>query len=523
MTDLTDSELLVQYAKNQSELAFSTLVERYVNLIYSTALRFTRNPHHAQEITQAVFVILSRKADTLGHQIILSGWLYQTARLTSANFVKSEIRRQNREQEAFMQSTFTESDSAAAWELIAPLLDEAMGCLGEIDRNALVMRFFENKTVLEIGQKLEIKESAAQKRVTRSLEKLRKHFLKRGVTLSAALLASAMGTNCVQAAPLGVATASSLAAHTTVNSLTVKTLVEGVIKTMVWTKTKIAVGLSAVLLLGGATGTALFQYNTGAWSSPQRLVKQSQEAYAALESYSDTGNVLVEESQAKGPVSTTNTFVTVLQRPNLYRVDTTQVGTNYTNHTVIWSQGKEHFSAKELSPGGKWEEPGHGRNMNQNFENIRAGCISTSIPETFFKQFTGDVLPIGPNFQLIKEKDEAVNGLACHVVSYTLKSPTGPKTGTGSVVLFFGKQDHLLHKMRLVNEGITITMPVWTDEQVKSILEYKHKSSTPKDILAWREQTAADYESLKTTKYVFTTTIETMSLNKKHLVAFFDR
>jgi RNA polymerase sigma factor (sigma-70 family) len=173
MTELDDHELLAEFARNESEAAFAALIARYVNLVYSAALRFTGNPHHAEEITQAVFIILARKAGSLRRGTVLSGWLYQTARLTAANFVKGEIRRQRREQEAYMQSTLSEPETAA-WEQIAPLLDEAMGRLGETDRNAIVLRFFENKTAQEVGAKLKLNEAAAHKRVNRAVDKLRK-------------------------------------------------------------------------------------------------------------------------------------------------------------------------------------------------------------------------------------------------------------------------------------------------------------------------------------------------------------
>lgn len=126
MNELDDQRLLMEFARRKSEAAFAALVARYVNLVYSTALRSTRNPHKAEEITQAVFIILARKAGGLRCGTILSGWLYQTARLTAANFVKSEIRRHHREQEAYMQAQLNDSD-AATWEQLAPLLDEAMG------------------------------------------------------------------------------------------------------------------------------------------------------------------------------------------------------------------------------------------------------------------------------------------------------------------------------------------------------------------------------------------------------------
>src|ERR1035438_7828183 len=115
MSELNDHELLDEFARGESEAAFAELARRHVNLVYSAALRFSGNPHHAEEIAQAVFIILARKAGRLSSGVVLSGWLYQTARLTAANFVKGEIRRQEREQEAYMQSSLNEP-GAAAWE-----------------------------------------------------------------------------------------------------------------------------------------------------------------------------------------------------------------------------------------------------------------------------------------------------------------------------------------------------------------------------------------------------------------------
>src|ERR1700690_1207459 len=140
MPELDDIALLRQYAEDNSESAFATLAEKYVNLVYSTALRGAGNAQAAEEITQAVFIILARKARSLSKRTILSGWLYQTTRLTAANFQRGEIRRQKREQEAYMQSTLNEPEPEA-WPQIAPLLEAAMTGLSEKDRNAIVLRF----------------------------------------------------------------------------------------------------------------------------------------------------------------------------------------------------------------------------------------------------------------------------------------------------------------------------------------------------------------------------------------------
>src|SRR5215469_3023706 len=124
MQEQADIELLRQYAEQNSEAAFGELVTRYVNLVYSAAARKTGSLDAAEEITQAVFIILAKKAKSLRKETILSGWLYQTTRLTAANFRRNEIRRARREQEAYMQSLSNESES---WPEIEPLLEDAMG------------------------------------------------------------------------------------------------------------------------------------------------------------------------------------------------------------------------------------------------------------------------------------------------------------------------------------------------------------------------------------------------------------
>jgi len=247
-------QLLAQFARENSEPAFAALVERHVNLVFSTALRSTGSPHAAEEITQAVFIVLARKAGGLGGKIILSGWLYRTTRLTAANFLRTEIRRQRREQEAYMQSLVNEP-AAADWGRIAPLLDEALEKLGERDRHALMLRFFENKTLAEVGTALGASEDAAKMRVNRALEKLRKLFARRGVTLSAALIAAAVSANSVSAAPAGLSLSVIAAAQGTAAAGSTLTLAHGALKLMAWTniKTAAVVGVAALLAAGTTT------------------------------------------------------------------------------------------------------------------------------------------------------------------------------------------------------------------------------------------------------------------------------
>ena len=169
---MDDSALLREYLENASDDAFASLVARHVNLVYSVALRQTGKPHQAEEITQAVFVILAKKASQLRSAKALSSWLFQTTRLTANNYIRSENRRHHREQEAYMQSILNES-GAEVWPRIAPLLDTAVAGLREKDRQAIVLRFYEGKNLQDVGLVLGTSKDAAEKRVGRALEKLR--------------------------------------------------------------------------------------------------------------------------------------------------------------------------------------------------------------------------------------------------------------------------------------------------------------------------------------------------------------
>jgi uncharacterized protein (TIGR03435 family) len=265
-----DTTLLEEYARRNSEAAFATLVSRHINLVYSVALRQVRDTHLAEEVTQVVFIILARKAGSLSPKTILAGWLCRTARYASANALTIQRRRQRREQEAVMESVVNEPEDET-WTRIAPMLDEGLAKLGAKDHDAIALRFFEGRSLNEVGAALGASEGAAKKRINRALEKLRKFFVKRGVASTTTIIASLISANAVQAAPALLATsvtAVGAAKGATVSGSTL-ILINGALKVMALTKTKMAVvvGMGVLLVSGTARFTVkeIRSYRGEAW------------------------------------------------------------------------------------------------------------------------------------------------------------------------------------------------------------------------------------------------------------------
>ena len=251
-----DLELLRDYARNKSEEAFAVLVKRHVNLTYSAALRQVRSPQLAEEVSQSVFTDLARNAHRLAPDTILTAWLYQVTRRTAIDVVRREARRQLREQIADSRLNAMNA-TAADWTHIEPLLDEAMHALDDTDRAAVLLRYFENKSLREVGNALGMSDDAAQKRVSRAVERLREFFSKRGVTVGASGLVVAITANAVQAAPVGLAVTISAAVALAVLGIPAAAGVgaaTGFLGAILQvSRAKLVAGLAATALIGVAT------------------------------------------------------------------------------------------------------------------------------------------------------------------------------------------------------------------------------------------------------------------------------
>ncbi|HTB64480.1 MAG TPA: sigma-70 family RNA polymerase sigma factor, partial [Opitutales bacterium] len=207
-TQPTDGELLRQYVQTRDEAAFAGVVRRYVNLVYATALRVAYGDAAlAEDVTQATFTELARKAGELTDRATLAGWLHTTARFTALRNVRDELRRRAREQEAHAMNDSTDSaPMEISWEQLRPVLDEAIGELDDADRDAVLLRYFQDKSHREVGAVLGLNENSARMRVERAVDKLRGQFSRRGVTTTGALLATMLGARGASvAAPVELA------------------------------------------------------------------------------------------------------------------------------------------------------------------------------------------------------------------------------------------------------------------------------------------------------------------------------
>ena len=280
-----DIELLRCYASDGSESGFSEIVRRHLDLVYSTALRRVGGDESmARDISQSVFSDLARKARLLTGRASLSGWLYTSTHYAAAKAVRGEQRRRAREQEAIALHELNTGEANSDWDHTRLILDRAMHELGEKEREALVLRFFERQDLNTVGQALGVSAEAARKRVDRSLDKLRARLAKHGVTSTSTALSLALTGSALASAPVGLApiiTAAALTAAAS-DSISISTLIK------LMTSTKLKIGAASLLVASVATIPLVLQHREVSQLKTER--EQTREEIALLRGDLDASN-----------------------------------------------------------------------------------------------------------------------------------------------------------------------------------------------------------------------------------------
>lgn len=254
---MTDDAALLRRYLDGSEAAFAELVRCHIGAVYGTALRLVAGDAHlADDVTQKVFTGLARKASALVDRPVLIGWLYLSTQYEAAKAVRSEQRWRNREQKAqVMNEIENQGAPEPDWSALRPVIDSAMRDLKEGDRDALLLRFFQSRSLAEVGEALGLSENAARMRVDRALDKLHALLVRRGIKSTATALGVVMAGQLVTAAP------ATLAASVTTTALAGAATATGA--TIIFMgMTKLQAGLAAAIVVAG--GSALWsQRETG--------------------------------------------------------------------------------------------------------------------------------------------------------------------------------------------------------------------------------------------------------------------
>ena len=280
---IDDAQLLRSYAETRSEAAFAELVRRQVNFVHSAALRQVNGDAHlAQDVTQLVFTDLARKAGELANHRVLAGWLFTSTRFAAAKLVRGERRRQAREAEApIMNEINGDPTEKMDWERVRPVLDATLAELGEADREAILLRFFEGREFAEVGARLRLSDNAARMRVERALGKLHARLMRRGVTSTTAALAVALGGHAVAAAPAGLAAAVTGVALAGGSAVAAGAAAGGAWMTFM-SMTKLQIGISSALAVAGATGFVLQAQTNAALRDEVAALQRDNGRIAAL-------------------------------------------------------------------------------------------------------------------------------------------------------------------------------------------------------------------------------------------------
>ncbi len=284
---MDDHELLRDFARAQSQDAFRQLVDRHLRMVYGVAHRIVRDVHLAEEVAQNVFTLLAKKAAGIVPPQVVAGWLYNSTRHLAMHCVRSEQRRREREETAAAMH-LNQSEADPAW--VSEHLEEALGELVASERDALVLRFLEDRSLREVGRELGVSEDAARMRVNRAVESVRACFQRRGVPVTFVGFATAISavTAATAVPPAGLAVSIAAVGLTTTLSTT---STQGIL--MHWLTSKTMVALTAAVVAGGGAYIAKNEENSKLRQSVTGLERNLASARSALDTTAATNDVLM--------------------------------------------------------------------------------------------------------------------------------------------------------------------------------------------------------------------------------------
>jgi len=263
---MNDAELLRQFTEERSEEAFRMLVQEYSAMVYSVCFRSLKNEAKSEDAAQAVFITLAKKADSIRNPRALSAWLFRAAKLAVLNMKRMDARRVKHEAAAAATREKGNQREKAQWKELLPYLNDVLSSLGRKQQGAVVDYFFRGKTHKEIAGKSGCSEDAVRKRISRSLEKMRRKFGKKGIIIPMAALVRFFESGTVEASPADLASSCSSAALQAVKGgagplsefKNASIIAKGVMKMMMWTKLKLAgVAIISIALAAGGGAAAL--------------------------------------------------------------------------------------------------------------------------------------------------------------------------------------------------------------------------------------------------------------------------
>jgi RNA polymerase sigma factor (sigma-70 family) len=248
---MNDWELLEQFVGGDRD-AFGELARRHANWVYSAARRRVKDEDLAEDVAQAVFILLAQKAPKMKDGTVLPAWLLRTTCFVANHALRSERRRKEHELRAAKEREANRPPPAGEWGW---LVDECVGMLRRKDQRAVLLRFYEEKTLAEVGMEMGVSEEAARKRINRAMEKLKRLMEAKGAApaAGAAVIAIAMEKQWVVAAPAKL-TASVSAAGLAGLSQGAKaiSIAKGVNRMWMWNKVKIAALVLMLVMMPAA-------------------------------------------------------------------------------------------------------------------------------------------------------------------------------------------------------------------------------------------------------------------------------